>query len=141
MTGPRCRSAIIIVATAIALSASVSSLAIAQTQDTAHTTIKNESIFIDGKVLTISNRTSENDVTPHIARLGTHDIGPRAQRLFGGLNDDRLNGDRQRSYCAGMNALQQPHAATYDPDYRNNKLNEPLDIVSGKNAATAAEEK
>jgi hypothetical protein len=122
MKGPRCRSAIIAAAT-IALTSSVSSLALAQAQDTTRAIAKNESIFIDGKALTVTNGTAKDDVNSQISRLGAHDLGPGAiifrandklyvvnapplplalndqdrQRSYGGLNDDR-----QRSY-GGLN--------------------------------------
>ncbi len=115
MKGPKYRSAIIAAAT-IALTSGVSSLAVAQAQDTSRTLSKNESIFIDGKALTITNGTSKNDVSAQIAAVGARDIGPGAiifrandrlyivdapplpvyalndqdrQRSYGGLNDDR----------------------------------------------------
>ena len=91
----------------------------------------NESVFIDGKALTITQGTAKDDVASKIAGLGARDLGPGAiifrsgdklyivdpslpllalnddrQRSYGGLNDDRqrsygLNDDRQRSY--GLN--------------------------------------
>jgi hypothetical protein len=123
MTGGHSRLLIVSAAT-IGLMSSVSSLALAQAQDTTRAIANNESIFIDGKALTVTNGTSRNDVTAQIARLGAHDIGPGAiifrsndklyivdapslpiyalndpdrQRSYGGLNDDR-----QRSY-GGLN--------------------------------------
>jgi hypothetical protein len=130
MTGPKCKSTII-VATTIALTSSVSSLAIAQAQDTSRTIAKNESIFIDGKALTVTHGSAKDDVSAQITRLGAHDLGPGAiifrandklyivdapplplalndqQRSYGGLNDRQqsyggLNDDRQRSY-GGLN--------------------------------------
>ena len=129
MTGPQCKSAII-VATTIALTSSVSSLALAQAQDTTRPLAKNESIFIDGKALTVTQGTAKTDVARQVTRLGAHEVGPGAiifrandklymvdtyalndqdrQRSYGGLNDDRqrsyggLNDDRQRSY-GGLN--------------------------------------
>ena len=124
MTGPKCTSPLL-VATASALIASVSSLATAQAQDT-RTIAKNASIFIDGKALTIRQGTSKDDVGAQVAKLGAREMGPGAivfrandtlyvvdapplaplalndpaaerQRSYGGLNDDR-----QRSY-GGLN--------------------------------------
>src|SRR5262245_44782428 len=123
MTGIRSKSTVI-VATAIALASGVSSVALAQAQNTSRTIAKNESIFVDGKALTITNGTAKSDVDAQIGRLGARDIGPGAiifrandklyivgapplppyalndadrQRSYGGLNDDR-----QRSY-GGLN--------------------------------------
>src|SRR5690348_8786874 len=115
--GPR--KLLIVSAATIGLMSSVSSLALAQAQDTARAIANNESIFIDGNALTITNGTSKNDVSAQIPRLGAHDIGPGAiifranDKLYivdapplplYALNDDRqrsyggLNDDRQRSY-------------------------------------------
>src|SRR5690242_12102672 len=115
MRGSTCKRAII-VATTIALSSSVSSLALAQAQNATRTIAKNESIFIDGKTLTVTSGTSNDDVAAQISKLGAHDMGPGAiifrandklyivdapplpvyalndadrQRSYGGLNDDR----------------------------------------------------
>ena len=123
MTGIRCKSAIL-AATTIALVSGVSSMALAQAQNTARPIANNESIFIDGKALTITNGTAKGDVSAQIARLGARDVGPGAiifrandklyvvdapplplyalndpdrQRSYGGLNDDR-----QQSY-GGLN--------------------------------------
>src|SRR5262249_56658137 len=71
------RSAVI-VATTIALASSVSSVALAQAQNTTRTIAKNESIFIDGKALTITQGTSKDDVGPQVARLGAREVGPGA---------------------------------------------------------------
>jgi len=125
MTGPKYKSAII-VATTLALTSSVSSLALAQAQQTARSIGNNESVFIDGKTLTITQGTSKDDVAAQVAKLGAQDLGPGAivfrsgdklyivdalndwQQSYGGLNDDRqrsyggLNDDRQRSY-GGLN--------------------------------------
>src|SRR5690349_13916573 len=116
MTGSRYKSAII-AATAIALTSSVSSLALAQAQNTSRPIAKNDSIFVDGKALTITQGTSKDDVAAQVARLGARDVGAGAiifrandklyivdapplslalndrQQSYGGLNDDR-----QRSY-------------------------------------------
>src|SRR5438445_439573 len=99
MTGSRYRSGIII-ATTVALTSSVSSLALAQAQDTTRSIAKNESIFVDGKALTLTQGTAKDDVSPQVARLrhregglsavllrsndGLYDVG---QRPSVGLND------------------------------------------------------
>ena len=122
MTITRYRVAIV-ATTTIALMASASTLAMAQ--NATRPIANNESIFIDGKALTITNGTAKDDVGARIARLGARDIGPGAiifrandklyvidspplplyalydhHRSYGGLNDDR--NDRQRSY-GGLN--------------------------------------
>ena len=145
MSGPKCRSAII-VATAIALTSSVSSLAFAQAQDTTRTIAKNESIFIDGKALTVTQGMSKDDVSQQVARLGAREVGPGAiifrandklyvvdavyalddhdrQRSYGGLNDRQqsyggLNDDRQRSY-GGLNDRQQSYGGLNDDRQRS----------------------
>ena len=120
MTITRYRAAIV-ATTAISLVASVSTVAMAQ--NTTRPITKNETIFVDGKALTITNGMARDDVGAQIARLGARDIGPGAiifrvndklyvidspplplyalnddhQRSYGGLNDDR-----QRSY-GGLN--------------------------------------
>src|SRR5215813_10875565 len=142
MTGPQCKSAII-VATTIALTSSVSSLALAQAQDTTRPLAKNESIFIDGKALTVTQGTAKTDVARQVTRLGAHEVGPGAiifrandklymvdtyalndqerQRSYGGLNDDRqqsyggLNDDRQQSYGGLNDDRQQSYGGLYDP--------------------------
>jgi len=116
------RRSAIIVATTIALASSVSTVALAQAQNTTHTIARNESIFIDGKALTVTQGTSKDDVGAQVARLGAREVGPGAiifrandklyivdapplplyalddrQQSYGGLNDDR-----QRSY-GGLN--------------------------------------
>ncbi len=125
MTGPRCRSAII-VATTIALTSSVSGLAIAQAQDTTRTIAKNESIFIDGKALTVAQGTSKDDVASQIAKLNAREIGPGAiifranDKLYivdaasapvSALNDPNV--DRQRSY-GGLQDRQQSYGGLQD---------------------------
>ena len=145
MTGSRCKRAVI-VATAIALTSSVSSLALAQGQNATRTIAKNESIFIDGKALTISNGTSKDDVSAQISRLGAYDLGPGAiifrandklyivdapplplyslndqdrQRSYGGLNDDR-----QRSYGGLNDDRQRSYGGLNDrQDRKSTRLN------------------
>src|SRR5262249_21393364 len=102
------------VATTIALASSVSTVALAQAQNTTHTIARNESIFIDGKALTVTQGTSKDDVGAQVARLGAREVGPGAiifrandklyivdapplplyalddrQQSYGGLNHDR----------------------------------------------------
>ena len=125
MTGPRCRSAII-AATAIALTSSVSSLAIAQAQDTTRTIAKNESIFIDGKTLTITQGASKDDAGAQIAKLNAREVGPGAiifranDKLYivdaGAPPQLALNdpaNERQRSY-GGMYDRQQSYGGLND---------------------------
>src|SRR5215813_5250314 len=77
MTGLKCKSAII-VATTIALTSSVSSLALAQAQNATHPIANYESIFIDGKALTVTQGSPNPDVGGQVARLGAHEVGPGA---------------------------------------------------------------
>src|SRR5205085_927052 len=92
----------------------------------------NESVFIDGKTLTITQGTSKGDVAAQTTKLGARDLGPGAiifrsgdklyfvdapppqlyalndrQQSYGGLNDDR-----QRSY-GGLNDRQQAYAGPH----------------------------
>jgi hypothetical protein len=82
----------------------------------------NESVFIDGKALTITQGTAKDDVASKTTNLGARDLGPGVIIFRSGeklyivdpslpplaLNDDRqrsyggLNDDRQRSY-GGLN--------------------------------------
>ena len=143
MTRSRYRSAVI-VATTIALTSSVSSLALAQAQDTTRGIAKNESIFIDGKALTITQGTAKDDVSPQVAKLGARDVGPGA--IIFRANDKlyivdapplplALN-DRQQSY-GGLNDRQQSYGGLVDTDYVNYRLKKTFQDVWG----TAATDK
>ena len=164
MTGSRYRRGII-VATTIALTSSVSSLALAQAQDAPRSIAKNESIFIDGKTLTITQGTAKNDVSAQVEKLGARDVGPGAiifrandklyiveapplalalndrQQSYGGLNDDRqrsyggLNDDRQRSYGGLNDDRQRSYGGLYDSDYVNFKLKKTFEEVWGSSAS------
>jgi hypothetical protein len=154
MTGSRYRSAII-VATTIALTSSVSSLALAQAQDTTRSIAKNESIFIDGKALTLTQGTAKDDVSPQVARLGAREVGPGAiifrandklyivdalppqlyalndqdrQRSYGGLNDDR-----QRSYGGLNDDRQRSYGGLNDRQQSYGGLNDRQQSYGGLN--------
>ena len=143
MTASRCRSAL--AATAIALASSVSSLAIAQAQDASRNIARNESVFIDGKALTITRGASKDDVASQIANLGARDLGPGAiifrsgdklyivdamplpPRALNDMTNDRqrsygLNDDRQRSY--GLNDDRQRSYGLNDDRQRSYGLND-----------------
>src|SRR4030088_2753815 len=71
----------------------------------------NESIFIDGKALTITQGTAKDDVASKTANLGARDLGPggilsrSGDKLYivdPSLAPLALNDDRQRSY-GGLN--------------------------------------
>ena len=123
MTGGH-KKLLIVSAVTIALMSGVSTHAIAQVQQTARSIGNNESVFIDGKTLTVTQGTSKDDVAAQIAKLGARDLGPGAiifrsgdklyivdalplsPRAFNDMANDRqrsygLNDDRQRSY--GLN--------------------------------------
>src|SRR5882757_5678242 len=77
MTGPRCRSATLIAAT-VAMMSSVSTLAMAQSQDAVRSIANNDSIFIDGKSFSVTPGKSKEDVAAQIKNLGAREMGPGA---------------------------------------------------------------
>ena len=105
-----------ITATLVAMTATVSTAALAQ--DAVRTLGDNEGLFIDGKTLTVTPGRSKADVASQIGNLSVRPLGPGAivfrsgdklymiegtamgaaqamydppdrQRSYGGLNDDR----------------------------------------------------
>jgi len=144
MTGGRHKMLIVSAAT-VALMSGVSTHAIAQVQQTARSIGNNESVFIDGKTLTITQATSKDDVAAQIAKLGARDMGPGAiifrsgeklyivdaaplpPRAFNDIANDRqrsygLNDDRQRSY--GLNDDRQRSYGLNDDRQRSYGLND-----------------
>ena len=77
MTGPRCRSAMLF-ATTVAMMSSVSTLAIAQSQDAVRSIANNESIFVDAQAFTVTPGKSKDDVAAQIRNLGAREMGPGA---------------------------------------------------------------
>ena len=75
MTGSRCRSALL-VATSVALTSSVSTLALAQ--DAARTIANNGSILVDGRTFTVTPGTAKGDVSAQVKDLGAREMGPGA---------------------------------------------------------------
>ena len=75
MTGSRCRSALL-AATSVALTSSVSTLALAQ--DAARTIANNGSILVDGRTFTVTPGTAKGDVSAQVKDLGARELGPGA---------------------------------------------------------------
>ncbi|HSV23989.1 MAG TPA: hypothetical protein VLJ17_13285 [Xanthobacteraceae bacterium] len=86
MTDPRCWSTIIAAAT-VALTSSVSTLAIAQSQDAVRAIANHEGIFIDAKSFNITLGKPKGDVAVQITNLGARELGPGAI-IF--RSDDKL---------------------------------------------------
>ena len=157
MTSSRARSATMI-AMAITFASGVSTYAIAQVQDAARNIGNNDSVFIDGKTLTITQGVSKDDVASQIAKLGAREMGPGAivfrsgdklyivdvaplppqalndpanarQQSYGGMYD------RQQSY-GGMYDRQQSYGGMYYPEYANFKLKKTFEQVWGAAAGT-----
>ena len=76
MSIPKSRSAVIVAAAA--LMAGVSTVAMAQSQDAAHTIANNGSLFIDGRKFTIASGSSERDISAQIETLGAKQLGSSA---------------------------------------------------------------
>ena len=141
MTTTRYRAAIV-ATTAFALVASASTAAMAQ--NASRPIAKNETIFIDGKALTITNGMAKDDVGAQIARLHARDIGPGA--IIFRANDKlyvvdepplplyALNDDRQRSYGGLNDDRPGSPGVMYDPDYLNYRLKKTFEDMTGSGA-------
>jgi hypothetical protein len=77
MPGARQRSARLIAA-AVSLAPTVSTIAIAEAEDAARIIGNNESIFIDAKSFNVIQGTSKTDVAAQIKNLGARELGPGA---------------------------------------------------------------
>jgi hypothetical protein len=121
------RRLLILSAATIGLISAVSTYALAQAESPARGIGNNESVFIDGKALTISQSTSRDDVTAQIAKLSARELGPGAiifranDRLYivdvpplptYALNDPA---ERQRSY-GGLYDRQQSYGGLSEAD-------------------------
>jgi hypothetical protein len=147
------RRVLILSAATIGLISAVSTYALAQAEPPARSIGNNESVFIDGKALTISQSTSRDDVTAQIAKLGARELGPGAiifranDRLYivdvpplptYALNDPA---DRQRSY-GGLYDRQQSYGGLSDADVDRLRiiLNDPsIDRLRASLAEMAAQ--
>ncbi len=104
MTAPRCQSATLI-ALVMALTSSVSTVALAQSQDASRTLGNNDSLLIDGRTFNITPGTAKGDVSAQITKLGAREIGAGAIVFRSG---DKL-------YIADSMPIS-PGALIYNPD-------------------------
>jgi hypothetical protein len=122
------RRLLMVSAAAVGVMSVVSTHAIAQAPP--RTIGNNESVFIDGKALTITQGTAKDDVASKTANLGARDLGPGAIIFRSGeklyivdpslpplaLNDPNI--DRQRSY-GGLYDRQQSYGGLNDDRQRS----------------------
>jgi hypothetical protein len=104
MTAPRCQSATLF-ATVVVLASSVSTLALAQSQDASRTLANNDSLMIDGRTFKLTPGTAKGDVSAEITKLGARELGPGAI-IF--RNGDKL-------YIADSLPISPKALAMYDP--------------------------
>src|SRR5712671_311445 len=106
MTGPRCRSATLIAAT-VAMMSSVSTLAMAQSQDAVRSIANNDSIFIDGKSFSVTPGKSKEDVAAPYEKSASYDPAIERQRPLG-LRDDDYTRQQPQGLRDTDTARQQP---------------------------------
>ena len=103
MTASRCKSAVL-AATFVALTSSVSTLALAQ--DATRTMANNSSVLIDGRTLTVTPGTAKGDISAQVKDLGAREIGTGAIIFRAG---DKL-------YIIDSAPMPRGVMAMYDPD-------------------------
>ena len=77
MPVPRCHSAPL-AAVVVALMSSVSTMALAQSQDASRTIANNNSLLIDGRTFSVTPGNATGDVSAQIAKLDAHELGAGA---------------------------------------------------------------
>ena len=103
MTASRCKSAVL-AATFVALTSSVSTLALAQ--DATRTMANNSSVLIDGRTLTVTPGAAKGDISAQVKDLGAREIGTGAIIFRAG---DKL-------YIIDSAPMPRGVMAMYDPD-------------------------